>query len=101
MSCLDILIKARALIQKGWVKGAFECHDEQSNKYCIVGALRAVSAPYSYDYAQAIQVLAHALPSAYKAYVADVGSGCLMGFNDAGGTKQKDVLALFEKAIGS
>lgn len=97
MTTKQILVKARALVKRGWTQGSCakakngrEVHPSRTTAccWCAFGALWKV-APNSYLLAE--QVL-NALPevSAYTNIV---------DFNEVEGRTQEDVLAAFDKAI--
>jgi hypothetical protein len=98
MDTLDVLVKARAEVEKGWTQGR-PC-DEHGN-VCAMGALgramglvlstRVGSAPLEVYRSPASDVLHRLTPR----------SMTLQQLNDLPETTQADVLALFDRAINA
>jgi hypothetical protein len=102
MSVKNTLVKARALIAKGWTKNTYardqyglmvEMRSPAACQFCITGAL-GLSVPTddrdaymnAYDALQNVRPLSSRFTG-------------LVGFNDHPSTSQQDVLAVFDKAI--
>lgn len=87
------LIGARCLLQSGWTKGKYEREDPFGTKYCLVGALRAASAP----------------PQAYRELVITLGKTPsrwlsrdafrLVWFNDRAKRRHEDILDLIDRTL--
>lgn len=96
------LIAARALLRKkGWTQGAFardvrgyQCatYRPEAATFCAVGAIRSVSADYSFRASRAVDVLCKVI--AEGGYLTSLAI-----WNDEPSRKKEDVLALFDKAI--
>jgi hypothetical protein len=88
---LDVLIAARAEVEKGWCKFSFE---DDGGRVCAQGALDRVGA---YGRTPVRDALIDALPPDYvPPKFRNIG---LMLFNDT--HTQADVLALFDRAIAA
>ena len=95
MDIKDGLIKARALIEKGWTQGAFAkdkygetvgTTDPTASQWCATGALMAIvgtRARYSYCVKLLDQILQEGI----------------IIFNDSPCRTKEDILALYDKAI--
>lgn len=97
MTTKEVLIKARALVEKGWTKGAGARRangasvypdDNEACRWCILGAVNAAEYHDRELRLRAITKLKAAIP---KAGIAD--------FNDDPATTHADVLAAFDRAI--
>lgn len=99
MSTLDVLVRARALVERGWCTGV-EARDEHGNQcdesdspsavsWCMIGAV--------YRGARKEDDIALARKAA-RCLTATVG-GLLDQWNDAPGRTQSEVLAAFDRAI--
>lgn len=88
-----ILRGARDLIARrgGWTQNTY---DNGRGAYCAVGALRQVACGNTY--------LPNRAPAGYtNAYrlLDRTSGGNILGFNDRGSTRKKDVLTAFDRAI--
>ena len=87
------LLKARALIEEGWVQHK-ECSTVEGRKsYCIYGGIAKAAKDGILFTACERALLAH-LPSGYPANYKGITA-----FNDNPYTTKADVLALFDKAL--
>jgi hypothetical protein len=86
---LVVLLAARELLAKGWVKGTLK----QGDKYCMVGSLDPIGGdPYSTQ-RDAYMILQSVTPCRE-------GSGSrIANFNDHKTTTHAEVLAVYDKAI--
>ena len=101
MTTKEVLVEARALVEKGWVQGA-SAVDENGNKvkpsaqsacrWCATGAVSAIS---DIHYSRAI----HALANFIESKRLNGSSSIVLGFNDKLGQTQDAVLEVFDKAI--
>lgn len=100
MTTKQILIKARALIKKGWAQALFAVNiygastsprSKDAAAWCALGALRAAATRGSKIFG-ARRALANRIPGGYRG-VAD--------WNDEEGRTKRQVLALFDRAIKS
>ena len=96
-STLDILIEARAYVEKGWTQGAWARNrkgtpvNEDSTRavcWCALGALWKADGIGSYG-----------LNALVKASGGEVHPTTISGWNDNPDRTQAEVLALFDKAI--
>jgi hypothetical protein len=90
MDTLEILIAARAEVEKGWCKHALE---DDGGNVCLLGALNRAEVGDAYGHGDApgpYVALCNALPNQRLAP---------HEFNNAPDTTQTDVLALFDRAI--
>lgn len=95
MTTVEILREARALIEKGWTQGehATDAHgvcvgplSDAACHWCIEGALLRARKGWGFS-------------SAWFALIDVIPSGNPIGWNDAEGRTQAEVLAAFDKAI--
>lgn len=95
----DVLIRARALIEQGWVQGHYALAADGREVYpgnkeavcwCMYGALNAADPKRSLKSEYVIDTLADHVPN-----------GMIADFNDKPTTTVADVLAVFDKAIAS
>ena len=116
-NAVDLLFAARNLIAKpeSWTRGAAARKPDGAPvhpthgaavSYCASGAIAAVACrnPATYDgnvIADAHQLLAQALPDAPD-LIADNGMyGAVSSYNDAPGRSHADIVAMFNRALGS
>jgi hypothetical protein len=92
MTTLDVLIAARAEVEKGWCKYTLE---RGTGEVCAIGALRRVKAKGEVLGSGVVQALTEALPRPFRASVE------IANFNDLSTTTKADVLALFDRAINA
>lgn len=86
----EILVKARALVERGWVQGRFSRMKRGKECFCAVGAICRAAGE-----AQACHRL-----GALKAVEDEIPQELLLSqWNDAPGRTQAEVLAAFDKAI--
>lgn len=86
----EILAKARALVERGWVQGRFSRMKRGKECFCAVGAICRAAGE-----AQACHRL-----GALKAVEAEIPQEFLLSqWNDAPGRTQAEVLAAFDRAI--
>ena len=101
----DWLRKARGFIERGWTQGVrardfwgerCEPAAAEATEWCAVGAIHAARPGATFR--QQKQMF-NALQAALHASDADVLT--LTTYNDARGTRAADILALYDRAIGS
>lgn len=93
---IKILMKARDLIKKGWVKGkAFAnakgeevCDPKDAERFCATGAIIAVAPRRSDDVLEVLDVVAH-----------NKGFSDIVDLNDHPKTRRRNVVRAFNKAI--
>lgn len=98
---IDILKRARALVERGWCQGTYSRDERgvaslsksQDCSWCSVGALDTAAGSDSDKYLAAYDELATAITPG-----GDVG---VVKWNDAPGRTQAEVLAMFDRAIAS
>lgn len=96
MTTLEILKKAKGLIEKGWIKGTYSQNKHgysDAVQFCMVGSIyEAVNHIPVEESRMAVRVVKKCIPSKYNS---------IQSFNDNRKTTKKDVLAIFDKAIQS
>lgn len=94
MTTVEILKKARGLVEKGWTATVFArdadglpIHetDRRAVCWCASGALHASGSPWGSD--------------ARTVFIRAIGTGEIPDWNDSPGRTQSEVLAAFDKAI--
>ena len=106
MTTKEVLVKARALIAKGWTQGVFardkngwrvKPNDLRACQWCATGALlSAAKIPHNLYGGEEIVKINRILNPIISYYGDYEGIGT---FNDAEETTQADVLDVFDKAI--
>ena len=91
---LAILMKAKALLRRGWGQGSFRKVESGTLgiKYCAVGAVEAA-------FASELHADFDAKHEALRAVYREAGGESLITWNDTPGRKKSEVMALFTRAI--
>lgn len=95
-STIDLLRKARALIEQGWSQGCgakdangfpVSTSSQEATSYCAIGALEAAG-DLSFGHWRALEALRAGLPEA-----------SITGWNDARDRTKEEVLDLYDRVI--
>lgn len=103
---IKTLTKARALVEKGWVKGYEHIDAGELNwltneispveSYCAIGAIRKADGPGEES---AFDLIRQAIGDLFYGGKKRVGESGILRFNDRKKTTKEDVVAAFDKAL--